>query len=215
MDITPLGHASFRIRGKTAAVVTDPFDPAMVGLKFPKHTTADIVTVSHGHHDHNNTGSVEGGAFVVSGPGEYEIKGISIIGIGAFHDEKEGSERGLNTMYRMEIDGVTVVHLGDLGHALSAAIVDELDGVDILMVPVGGVYTIGPQEAVKVIKEIDPSIVIPMHYFRPELNKKTFSALSPVSDFLKEMGKDATEPIAKLSVTKDKIAPELQVIVLE
>src|SRR3989344_2417944 len=141
MDITYLGHSSFKLRGKGSIVVTDPFGP-VVGLPFPKHTTADIVTVSHDHEDHNAADLVEGNPFVVRGPGEYEIKGVGVVGLGVFHDDAGGTKRGKNTIYRIELDGISIVHLGDLGHELSSAQVDSLDGVDILLVPVGGVYTI-------------------------------------------------------------------------
>lgn len=215
MDIIPLGHASFKIKGKQATVVTDPYVSEAVGLKFPKHTEATIVTVSHEHDDHNAVGAVEGAVYVVRGPGEYEVRGTSIIGISVFHDAAGGTERGKNTIYRIEIDGLRVVHLGDLGHTLTAAQVDSLDGVDILMIPVGGLYTITPSQAREVIAEIEPSIVIPMHYGRAGLNPKTFGELLPVSAFLKEMGKEDVVPQPKLAVSKDKLPAELQVIVLE
>lgn len=214
MDITSLGHSSFRLRGKTATVVMDPFDSDMVGLKFPKHTQADIVTVSHEHKDHNTVSVVEGNPYIVNGPGEYEIKGVGIVGHGCYHDEENGASRGRNTIYRIEIDGISIVHLGDVGHALSAGQIDDLDGVDILLVPVGGVYTIDSIQAAAITNEIEPSIVIPMHYARPDLNQKSFSGLSEVSAFLKEIGKEAT-PQPKLSVTRDKLPEEMQVVILE
>lgn len=206
MDITPLGHSSFKIRGKTATIVCDPYDSAMVGMKFPKHTTADIVTISHHHKDHDMASVVEGSPFVVDGPGEYEIKGVGIIGERTFHDTKNGSQRGTNTMYRMDVDGVIIVHAGDLGHSLSGEAVDSLDGVDILMIPVGGFYTIGPKEAAAVVSEVEPTIVIPMHYGK--------APLLPVSDFLKEMGKEGISPVPKLTITKEKFPGELTVVVL-
>lgn len=215
MDITPLGHASFKIRGKQTTVVTDPYSSDMVGLKFPKHTTADIVTVSHQHKDHNAVSQLEGAPFVISGPGEYEIKGTSVVGFSTFHDGTSGKERGANTIYRIEIDGVSIVHLGDLGHVLSASDVDGLDGVDILLVPTGGFYTIDAKQASQVISEIEPNIVIPMHYGCPGLNQKTFRLLAPVSDFLKEMGKVGIVPVPKLTISKDKLPSEMQLVVLE
>lgn len=214
MDITPLGHSSFRIRGKAATLVTDPYDPRSLGLKFPKHVEADLITVSHGHEDHNSVSQIEGTPFVIDGPGEYEVKGVGVVGISTFHDGEKGATRGRNTIYRIEIDGVSIVHLGDLGHTLATNEIDALDGVNILMVPVGGVYSLDPAQAVEVIGEIEPSIVIPMHYGRPELNQKVFGGLSPVAAFLKEIGKEAT-PQPKLSTTKDKLPAEMQVVILE
>jgi L-ascorbate metabolism protein UlaG (beta-lactamase superfamily) len=215
MEITYLGHAAFRIKGKTATVVTDPYAPDRVGLKFPKHITADIVTVSHDHPDHNATREIEGTAYIVNGPGEYEIKGVGIIGLSTFHDEEKGAKRGKNTVYRIEMDGLSIVHLGDLGHTLSAEEVDSLDGVDILMVPVGGFYTIDPAKAVAVISEIEPSIVLPMHYGRTELPAKAFGSLVPREAFLKEIGKDDVVAQPKLTITKDKLPEQMQVIILE
>jgi L-ascorbate metabolism protein UlaG (beta-lactamase superfamily) len=215
MEITYLGHASFRIKGKTTTVVTDPYTPDLVGLKFPKHITADIITVSHDHPDHNAVGQIEGEPYVVHGPGEYEIKGVGIIGIPSFHDAEKGAQRGKNTIYRIEIDGLSIVHLGDLGHTLSVAEADNLDGVDILMIPVGGFYTIDPAAAVSVINEIEPSIVLPMHYGRTELPAKAFGSLATRDTFLKEIGKEDVIPQPKLTVTKDKLPEQMQVVILE
>ena len=215
MEVTYLGHAAFRLRGKTTTVVTDPYAPELVGLKFPKHITADIVTVSHDHPDHNAIRQIEGTAYVVNGPGEYEIKGVGIIGISTFHDDEKGAKRGKNTIYRIEMDGLSLVHLGDLGHTLSADEVDTLDGVDILMIPVGGFYTIDPAAAVSVINEIEPSIVLPMHYARPGLSAKTFGTLVTRDAFLKEIGKEDVVAQPKLTVTRDKLPEQMQVVILE
>lgn len=213
MDITYLGHSSFRIRGKNANVVTDPYDSDMVGLKFPKHIEADVVTISHNHKDHSAVDQLDGNPYVLNGPGEYEVKGVGVVGHTTFHDEEKGATRGRNIIFRIEIDGVSIVHLGDLGHVLSSDQVDELDGVGILLVPVGGLFTIDAAKAVTVINEIEPSIVIPMHYGRPELNQKNFSGLAAVAEFLKAIGKEVV-PQAKLSITKDKMPAEMQVVVL-
>ncbi len=215
MEITALGLSSFKLRGKQATVVTDPFDSKAVGLKFPKNVEADVITVSHDHPDHNEVSAVGGKPFVIAGPGEYEIKGVMVIGVATFHDENQGADRGKNTIYRIEIDGVKVGHLGDLGHVLSSAQVDSLNGVDVLFVPVGGVYSLDPVKAAQVISDIEPHVVIPMHYNVEGLDVKTYGALSPVSAFLKQMNKEAVVPVSKLSVSKDKFAPEMQVVVLE
>jgi L-ascorbate metabolism protein UlaG (beta-lactamase superfamily) len=213
MDITFLGHSSFRLKGKTATVVTDPFDSETVGLKFPK-VAADIVTVSHQHKDHNQVDLVKGVKRLVSGPGEYEIMGVSIIGIPTFHDEKKGAKRGKNTIYVYEMDGLRLVHLGDLGHKLREKILGKIGDIDILMVPVGGEYTIGPTEAVEVVRAIEPKIVIPMHYQMPGLNPTTFAKLSSTKPFLAEIGL-LVEKADKLSVKKENIGEESRVILLE
>ncbi len=196
-------------------MITDPYDSAMVGLKFPKDATATIVTVSHHHGDHNAVSAIAGSPQVVQGPGEYDIAGVGIIGIASFHDADRGATRGKNTIYRIQVDGVSIAHLGDLGHALTSAEVENLDGVDILMIPVGGTYTIDANTAASIVHDVDPHIVIPMHYGRPELNQKAFSSLLPVSAFLKEIGKEDVVSQAKFTITKDKLPEELQVVVLQ
>lgn len=214
MDINYLGHSAFKIRGRGATVITDPYESEMVGLKFPKHVSADIVTVSHHHRDHDATGQIEGSPYLVDGPGEYEVKGVSIVGIPSCHDTESGARRGSNTIYRIEVDGVSFVHLGDLGHTLSNNEVESLDGVDILCIPVGGIYTIDAVQAAEVIKSVEPAVVIPMHFGRPELNRQNFGNLAPFSVFLKEVGKEPVSPQPKLTISKDKLPTELQVVVL-
>lgn len=194
-------------------VVTDPFD-AYVGFKFPK-VEADIVTVSHDHQDHNQKQLVGGRPYVIDGPGEYEVKGVSVLGLQTFHDEVQGQKRGKNTVYRIEFEGISLSHLGDLGHPLSSSQLGELNGVDILFIPVGGVYTIGPKRAVEVISQIEPKIVIPMHYRVPEQKgDKTFGQLTGVKEFLKEIGEEVT-PQLKLLVSRDSLPSEREVVVLE
>ena len=135
MEILPLGHASFKLRGKQATVVTDPYDGTQMSVKFPKHVEADIVTVSHDHYDHNAVSLVGGAPFIIRGPGEYEIKGVSIIGIATYHDEEEGNARGRNTIYRIEIDGVKIGHAGYLGHTLTSASTCALVSVTYCLFP--------------------------------------------------------------------------------
>ncbi len=219
MEITPLGHASFKIKGKTATIVTDPFDPLMVGLPFPKNISADIVTVSHLHHDHDfvsGVGKTESGEqVVISGPGEYEIKGVEITGIDTWHDTTNGSERGHNTIYKIYQDGLVLVHLGDLGHKLTEIQEETLNDVNILFVPVGGFYSLDAKTAAEVVAQIEPDIIIPMHYNREKLNQKIFHQLAPLADFLKEMGKEVITPLEKYKITKDDLPEEPQIVVLE
>lgn len=214
MDISYLGHSSFRIKGKDAAVVTDPFDTKYVGLKFPS-VEADIVTISHGHDDHNKAELVSGVKKVIDGPGEYEIMGASILGFPSFHDSKKGAERGPNTIYVIEMDGLRLCHLGDLGHTLGDELVENLGDIDILMIPVGGEFTIDAGIAVTVVQAIEPSVIVPMHFQAPGLNPEVFAKLAPVDNFLKEVGLTA-ERLPKFSVKKEEIIPEVQkVVVLE
>lgn len=215
MDITYLGHSSFRIKTKTATVITDPFDPKMVGLKY-SGIEGDIVTVSHDHKDHNAANLVSGAKKVVAGPGEYEIRGVSIVGYPSFHDVKNGEERGKNTIYVYEAEGLRLVHLGDLGHILSEDLVNEIGDVDVLMIPVGGEFTIGPKEASETVNKIEPFFVMPMHYQSDGLNPASFSKLLPVEEFLKASSLP-TENSPKFSIKKEDILEDqnTKVIVLE
>ena len=217
MEIVYLGHSSFLLRGKSARVVCDPFDSSMVGLKFPK-VEASLVTISHGHGDHNFTSSVAGvegkDPFIINGPGEYEVGGVSVFGIGTFHDASGGSERGKNTVYVIEVDGVKICHLGDLGHKLSDEQVRAVGEVDVLLVPVGGFYTIDAKTASEVVAQLEPRIVIPMHYKVSGLIENLGGKISTAEEFLKEMGAGSLEPQPKLVVTKDKLPDQVQVVLL-
>lgn len=215
MDITYLGHSSFKIKTRTATLITDPFDPKMVGLKFSPQE-AEIVTTSHAHADHNYTEKISGVKKIVSGPGEYEISGISIMGFASFHDAKGGAERGKNTVYVYEVEGLRLAHLGDLGHTINDELVSQMGTIDILMVPTGGVFTIGSREAAEVVGKIDPYFVIPMHYKVPELTLGGSDKMEPVETFLKEVGL-TVENLPKFSIKKEDILEDqsTKVIVLD
>ncbi len=215
MEISYLGHSSFRIKTKSGTVITDPFDSSMVGLKY-SGIEGDIVTISHDHGDHNAAEKVSGVKKVVSGPGEYEIMGISIIGYQSFHDNEKGAKRGKNTIYVIEAEGLRVTHLGDLGHVLSEDLQDQIGDTDVLLIPVGGDFTIGPKEASEVVSEVDPYFIIPMHYQVGGLKQETFSSLLPVESFLKESGLPS-ENLPKFSIKKEDIMEDqpAKVVVLE
>lgn len=183
MDITWHGHACFSVKGKHATVVTDPFGG--VGLKEPK-PAADVVLQSHGHDDHNNLKIVKGDPYVIDLPGEYESRGVMVEGVPTYHDTTEGADRGRNIVFAFSLDGMHVVHCGDLGHILSDEAVEQIGDVDILMIPVGGHYTIDAKGAVEVVKQLQPRVTIPMHYDVPGL--KLPKKLATVDDFLKEAG---------------------------
>ena len=213
MDITYLGHSSFKLKGKSTTVITDPFDPSMVGLKYsPQEAT--IVTVSHHHPDHDQVDLVKNVSRVVDGPGEYEIAGVSIIGIQSFHDDKKGEERGKNTIYVFEMEDLRIAHLGDLGHKLPAESIEEMGPIDILLIPVGGKYTIDSQTAVEVTRSIEPSIIIPMHYLAEGMNPETFADLTKAEDFVNAFGIPA-ETMEKLTIKKSDIGEERKIIILE
>jgi len=203
-----LGHSCFRIKGSQAVVITDPFPPDL-GYSLGK-PTADIVTVSHQHPSHSYTQGIAGEPKKIQGPGEYEISGVLIIGVPTFHDSEGGRKRGKNTVYLMEIDGVPVCHLGDLGHVLSDEQVEEIGNVDVLLLPVGGVSTIDAVMAAEVIRQLEPKAVVPMHYKTPSISRE----LDPVEKFLKEMGMEQVESRPKLSLTKSNLPISTQVFLL-
>ena len=216
MQVIWKGQSFFQIliqRGKESVVkiAIDPYDE-QIGLK-PPTLEADILLISHSHYNHNNIKAVSGNPFIIEGPGEYEIKGIFIQGISSFHDNVQGKERGENTIYTLESEGIKICHLGDLGQKeLTDEQLEKIGAVDILMIPVGGVYTISAKEATKIISQIEPKIVIPMHYHIPKLKIK----LEGLDKFLKMMGVKAPEVSKKLSISQRNLPSEgMKIIVLK
>ncbi len=196
MVITWYGQSCFRIQSSETVLVIDPFSKE-IGLT-PPRGRADAVLVSHHHFDHDNVATLEGGPVIVDGPGEYEVKEVAIRGIAADHDEAAGAERGKVTIFTLELEGMRLCHLSDLGQQrLTEAQVGAIGDVDILFVPVGGVYTIGAREAAHVVNQIEPRIVIPMHYRLPGLKVN----VEPADPFFKEMGM-AAETTARLTLKK-------------
>jgi L-ascorbate metabolism protein UlaG (beta-lactamase superfamily) len=213
MIITWLGHSAFKLQGKgqsdTITIVTDPFNPEKTGLKLPR-LEAEIVTLSHDHDDHNYSEAVKGNPRILTGVGEYEIKGVFIEGVPSFHDAEKGAKRGSNVIYRFEIEDLSITHLGDLGTELDNKQLESLEGTDILLVPIGGVYTINAAKAVTVINQIEPRIVIPMHYKVPGLKFD----LDPLESFLKAIAiKPRQEEKLKIS-KKDLPQDNMEVVVL-
>lgn len=217
MEITFLGHSSFRIKCKKNIIVTDPYNEN-VGFEMPQ-VSADIITISHQHQDHNNLAAVKPTTkrekpFVVDGPGEYEISNVSIFGVASFHDNSGGSKRGENTIYLISVDGLRLAHLGDLGHKLTEGQLEEINGVDVLFIPVGGNYTIDDNQAVEIIGQIEPKVIIPMHYKTAEM-KADFGIDLTVNDFLKTIGEEGSKPREKLIISKDKLPPEREIVILK
>lgn len=208
MEITWLGHSCFRLKGSKATAITDPYPPDL-GYSLGKQT-ARIVTVSHQHPGHSYAQGIGGEPKVIKGPGEYEIGGILVIGMPTFHDGDGGKQRGKNIVYLIEVDEVAICHLGDLGHVLTTQQVEEIGNVDVLLVPVGGVSTINASMAAEVVRQLEPKIVVPMHYKTEVLKRELESA----DRFLKEMGvKDVTSR-PRLSVTKGNLPASTQVLLL-
>jgi L-ascorbate metabolism protein UlaG (beta-lactamase superfamily) len=209
MEITWYGQSCFRLRSRGLSVVTDPFSPE-TGIKLPR-LTATVVTISHDHPDHNEAKAVKGDSFVISGPGEYEIEGIFVIGVPTFHDAKQGQERGKNTAYLIEFEDLTICHLGDLGHVLTQEQVEQLNSVDVLLVPVGGRSTLNGSQAAEVVGLLEPRIVIPMHYRIPGVSAQ----LDTATRFLKEMAMEKPDRAPTLTVTKSQLPEETRIVLLE
>lgn len=204
MVITWYGQSCFKIQSGDTVVFTDPFNKE-IGLT-PPRGQANVVTISHNHFDHNNAQSLSGEPLVINRPGEYETKGVGVKGIFSYHDKKEGKERGTNTIYVIEIEGMKICHLGDLGQEeLTSEQLEQINGVDILMIPVGGVATIDGEEAAEIINNIEPRLVIPMHYKFPGVNLPKFDG---VDVFLKEMGMNKKEVVDKLTLKKKDLPEE-------
>lgn len=209
MDITWLGHGCFRLRGKAAAVVTDPYPPSL-GPRLAR-LEADLVTVSHPHENHSYTQAVAKDPYVVEGPGEYEAAGVHVNGISSFHDAESGATYGRNTIYVIELDDVRVCHLGDLGHKLGDDALETIGNLDVLLVPVGGGASLDAAHAAEVVRQVEPRYVVPMHYQLPAIKKE----LAPVDRFLKEMGAEGAEPLSRLSLQAGSGETETKVVVLD
>lgn len=221
MHIQWYGQSFFKIatknqKGEDVVIVIDPYHKDC-GLKVPTKFGGDIVLITHDHKDHNNVELIKSTnlspePFVISGPGEYEVKGVMIYGVPSFHDDKKGTERGENTMYLIETEGIWLAHLGDLGQkTLDNEQLEQVRDIDILLIPVGGTYTINDKEANPIISQIEPCLIIPMHYKIPGLNLK----IDGVDKFIKEMGLKPEE-MKKLKVNKkDLSVEETRLVVLK
>jgi L-ascorbate metabolism protein UlaG (beta-lactamase superfamily) len=208
LDVTWLGQSCFRLRGRSAAVVTDPFSPAL-GPKL--RLEGNLVTVSHPHENHSHVQSVKD-AYVIEGPGEYEVAGVTVRGVPTYHDGQQGAEHGRNTVFVIELDDVRVCHLGDLGHRLDDSALETIGNVDVLLVPVGGGRTLDGARAAEVVRQLEPRYVVPMHFGHPSLRTE----LAPVERFLNEMGVPESEAQTKLTVQASSAAEgETKVVVLE
>ncbi len=212
MDITWLGQTCFRLRGRDVSLLTDPFPET--GLKLSA-LSADIVTLSHRDPKTDQAPpevqAIKEVRRVIAGPGEYEIAGALINGIQTFRDGQSGKVRGKNTAYLIEIDGVVVCHLGDIGHVPSAAQISDMGRADVLIVPIGGAGGLDVRGAVEAINQIGPKLAIPMRY-RIDLST---ADLEPVEKLLQEMGLSGVETQQRLTVTPTTMPLETRVVLLE
>lgn len=216
MNIQYYGHSCFKITAKPAGrgqedvnVFIDPFDKS-IGLR-PPQGQADLVLISHSHAGHNNSEALKGNPSVIDIPGEYSVKGINIVGIGSFHDSNSGQDQGINTIYILEVENIKICHLGDLGTDLTEKQMGEIDGVDILMIPIGGKYTIDAKKAIELVRKLEPKIVIPMHY---KINGST-KDIADEKEFCNEIGNCSAEKVSKINIKqKDLEGKSMEVIVM-
>ena len=214
MEISWFGHSCFQLKGKNVTLITDPFSPQAgastrdtSGLG---QVSASIVTISHNHPGHNYAMGVSGNPRTVQGPGEYEISDVLITGVAAYHDNERGKQLGRNTIYSIHIDDIVVCHLGDLGHTLQEEQLEEVADADVLLVPIGGQHTLNAAQAAEVISQVEPRIVIPMHYYPAQGD--TPGALDK---FCREMGIESVYTQPKAVIARTTLPAETQVILLE
>jgi L-ascorbate metabolism protein UlaG (beta-lactamase superfamily) len=213
MEISWLGHSCFQLRGKNVTLITDPFSPQQTSSQEDTpplgKVSASIITVSHNHPGHNNITGVGGSPRIVRGPGEYEISDVLITGVASYHDNKRGREYGRNTIYIIHMDNLVICHLGDLGHLPQEEQMEAVADADVLLIPIAGEHTINATQAAEIISQIEPRIVIPMHY-HPTINEE----LNPLDKFCREMGIETMNTQPKLTVTHANLPTEMQVVVL-
>lgn len=206
-EIRWYGHNCFRIRAKEATLITDPFGPK-TGYP-PVRQPADIVTLSHEGPGTDGLGGVKGDFKLLRGPGEYEVSGVFITGIRTFRDDAKGAKAGFNTVYLMEIEGMTFCHLGDVGHGVDAEQAESLPDVDVLMLAAGGV-PLDQAKAAELVSIIEPKLLIPMQ-FRTDAGDRD---REPLDGFLRQVGVAAPEPEDKLSVRSGDLSETMRVAVL-
>ncbi|MGB3478821.1 MAG: MBL fold metallo-hydrolase [bacterium] len=211
MRIRFLGHAAFLVTSDAGVrIITDPYKPGCFdgGIKYDQITEeADIVTISHEHDDHNET-RINGNPTFVKSTDPQVIKDIKISGVDVYHDTSEGKERGSVIIFNMFVDGMNIVHLGDLGHNLSSKEIEGIGNVDVLFIPVGGYFTIDAKVAENVVNILKPKIVIPMHF---KTDKCSFP-IAPIEDFVQ--GKEVEKIDGELEVTKEGLPEKTTVYVL-
>jgi L-ascorbate metabolism protein UlaG (beta-lactamase superfamily) len=211
MEINWYGLSCFRLTERgMATVVTDPYDHNSVDLE-PLKLRGEIVTVSHDAPGHNFVASVKGRTQVITGPGEFEIGGVFITGVETNRKSKRSTNEPRNILYVFDYDGVTVAHLGDLRRVPSQTEIENLGGVDVVLVPVGGGKSLNAAKAAEIVSLLEPGIVIPMHYQISDGNLK----LASLNRFLKEMGVGKIDPIPSLKITHTSVPSEARVVVLE
>jgi len=212
MKVKWLGHASFLISSEAGLkIITDPY-PQGSGLSYaPINEAVNIVTMSHDHFDHNNVSSVPGKPQVITGIGVKEIKGVQFRGVDTYHDDSQGKERGANTAFCFTLDGIKLCHLGDLGHRLSQEQIAEIGSIDILLIPIGGVFTIDAKMAGKVSDDLKPKVVMPMHY----KTAKCDWPLNTIDDFLADRKNVKQLTLSEIEFKAGKLPEVTEIVVLQ
>ena len=208
-EIVWLGHACFRLKSKDATIITDPYDKSL-GLGTPGQK-ADVVTISHDHPHHNAVSTVKGDPMVINGPGEFEVRGVFITGVWSFADDDGGKARGRNTIFLFHLDDLIVCHLGSLGTTLKPQQLEAIGDVHVLLVPVGGNASLTASKASEVISQVEPRVVIPMHY---SIGRENLP-LDNLDKFTKEMGLKDIVPQEKFSMKASDLGETTQVVILD
>lgn len=212
MKIKWIGHACFLLEGKEGRLITDPYDEKIPYR--PPDFTAEVITVSHEHSDHNAVGRVKGNPTVIRGEGAHSAAGIPFQGIASFHDEVSGAQRGENIIFSFEMEGIRLAHLGDLGHPLTNAQAAALAGVEVLFVPVGGYFTIDPEEAAALIKKLpNLKVIVPMHYKTDRLGKDF--PIAPVENFARKVHNVKRIGSSEVTLTRETFPAQQEVWILE
>ncbi|MDD3946914.1 MAG: MBL fold metallo-hydrolase [Clostridia bacterium] len=194
MKVEWLGHSSFKLTESTGiSLITDPFDAEKVGISYPE-VSADYVTVSHKHFDHDAVENIKGYKAVIDMPGVHDLCGVTVYGLMSYHDHKKGALRGRNIIYKIRMDGVEVCHLGDIGEDLSPMLAELIGSINVLMVPVGGRYTVNARQAKEYVDMLMPDVVIPMHYMAEGYH----TVLDDLDDFLKLFEEENIEYTGKV-----------------
>ncbi|MDD3852654.1 MAG: MBL fold metallo-hydrolase [Syntrophomonadaceae bacterium] len=207
MIISWLGHASFIIKTEGKSIITDPFDERS-GYT-PWQQPVDIATVSHDHWDHNAVHVLQGNPQIIKETGTFNFPGITITGFSSYHDKNKGADRGNNTIYKIMAEDISLVHLGDQGTLLDKELIAQIGQIDILFTPVGGKFTLDAEAAFQIIQQLNPKIVIPMHFQTPHLSFK----LAPAEAFICKFNQVIKLPF--LEINRGEITKSLQIIVLD
>jgi len=224
ISLTWYGQSTFVLTTNTGLkALLDPTGPG-TGYKIPTLDGIDLVTISHEHSDHNAINLASGNPLVLRGLAgndwakiDQTVKGVRVRTVGVYHDDAQGSKRGKNSIFIFDVDGLRVAHLGDLGHPLSPEQIEDVGAVDVILIPVGGYYTIDAKTAVEVVSQLNPTVVVPMHYKTADLSASLANVLAPADDFVKAIGNTATVSEAGQTVTieRGKLPAARTVIVIK